>query len=332
MSWCCLETCKLHMKRNRRTCATRGTMLSTAVRPITAQACGRRRAGRTGKGGERWKVLQQKSRHLRLAGPWCPSAAEVKLRVWSLPLGGPWALRSHTSPPVFNRQPCLGPTLAFCPGGIREQLWWTSSCPCSLYYSFFHCCPFTVRCALSGTHTMLCITFSKLSVRILLPPSFKTHTLQHLPLCLFILLSLLISELKIPQPDLSPTKCFLSFQPVCEHCGFPAIPVDPFHLYGITLLWWCRCFWSKLNFQILVAWSHFQGRVFVFRWISLQSKDSKDYSTSTVLVLILHHCSIQTGEAKQGALGTEDRLCHSCHCQSAIVLPPAERPAHSCSR
>lgn len=172
---------KWRMKRNRCTCEsvrrseTRGTMLSTAGWPITAPACG-----------------GKKSRHPRLERPWCPSAVDVNLRVWSSPLGGPWALWSHASPPRFNRQPCLGPALAFFPGRIREQLWWTSPSPCSLYYfsfSFFVVLSLSLHTVHSQELRALCITFS-IFLSISTPP-LKAHTVQqHLPLCLFNLLSL----------------------------------------------------------------------------------------------------------------------------------------------
>lgn len=136
--------------------------------------------------------------------------------------------------------------------------------------------------------------------------------------------------------DLSPPKCFLSFQ--CASTAFVQYPLIPFTAipFDVNLFWWCLSFWSKFNcFQILVACSYFPGRVCVFRRISLQSKDSKDYNTSTVLVLVvlvLNLASMHPGEAKQGVLVTEDWLRHSCHCQSPAVLPSPERPAHSCSR
>lgn len=182
---------------------------------------------------------------------------------------------------------------------------------------------------------MLCITFSKFSVHILLPP-FKAHTVQHLPLCLFNLLFMfdIWAEEYHSKTDLSPTKCFLSFQPVCEHCGFPAKWFDSFHLYDISLLWWWLSFRSKLNhFQILVAWAHFPGRVCVFTQISLHSKDSKDYNTSTVLVLILlilNLASMHLGEAKQG--GQKISCVIAVTVSPPAVLPSPKRPAHSCSQ
>lgn len=203
---------KLSMKWNRRTCAkihqteTCGTMLSTAGQPITALACGGRRAGRTGKGGERWKVLQQKSRHLRLEGPWCPSAVDVKLRVWSLPLGGPWALWSHTSPPIFNRQACSGPTLAFFTGRIREQLWWTSSLPLFsllfllflLSYHFQH-----MLCTLRNLHNALHHLLKAFCLYSTFSPPLKLILFNNI--CLYassIFSPCLISEpRRIPQQD-----------------------------------------------------------------------------------------------------------------------------------
>lgn len=148
---------------------------------------------------------------------------------------------------------------------------------------------------------------SFLSVFYLFPP-FKAHTVQqHLPLCLFNLLSLF---------DIWAEKYFFSFQSVCEHCGFPGIPFDPFHLYDINLLWWCLFFGSKLNrFQILVAWSHFPGFVCSDRLKGLHHK----YPACAYFAhfkFSLH----APWRSQTSGLGTEDQLCHSCQspCSSAF--------------
>lgn len=66
-----------------------GTTSHTAGQPIKEQPAGAENRGKV----ER-ETLQQKRKHVRVEDPRCPSAADVKLRVRSLPLGGPREIAS----------------------------------------------------------------------------------------------------------------------------------------------------------------------------------------------------------------------------------------------
>lgn len=194
-------------------CTVRGTRHNTQ-HSRTANYSGSlqgRRAGRAGK-VERWKVLQEKSRHLRVEGPWCPSAVDVKLRVWSLPLCGPWALPSRTPPPspIFNRQPCSGPSLASSLAERESTLMDIIlplfsplfSLPLVSYH--FHCMLYT----LTNSHNALPCHLKAFF------PYFPPLKLTLFNICLYassIFFHCLISELRrIPQQDWPVTYKMLS--------------------------------------------------------------------------------------------------------------------------
>ena len=150
------------------------------------------------------KCCRRRVRRARVEGPWCPSAADVKLRVWSLPLGGPRERASmarypllllipHSSPslplPVFNGHP-LPPRLSLqCVGAAvhsrKTTLWWTSSVCSSLLSSLSPSpIPLSACLALITAHIMPSPSCSQLSVLVLLPVFFfsfpfpPSHTVQ----------------------------------------------------------------------------------------------------------------------------------------------------------
>lgn len=204
---------------------------------------------------------------MRVEGPWCPSAADVKLRVWSLPLGGPRESASmsfslFSSPSLFFLSPFFLMGSLFLPDSV--------SCTCSVsgccaqqkdstlmdVFSCFSsslavvlpllvCHPsLRVPCAHNNPHNAL-PTFSQLSMFcfcvFLLPSLLILFNNICLHACSISSRCLISKRKKIAKRDWPAmykmfSLCLLrmSVSTVCEHCSFPSFRQYPSISYLLT--------------------------------------------------------------------------------------------------